>query len=188
MGLYGHRFYFKDGYPTVRETKEKFHEITGLSLGFTADVYLQQFMTEREDIVYHLNKSCEQLDYIFSSQYDGDVIKPQRDLHKISTPYFSCHEFSEISLGDYMNMDGNLLQLECGIRTKSLYFFFALIKTFLELGGQTYTNSTIPSIIEDEGVEKDLEPYFPHHRFWKRIKKWEEMCQVERAAFKGKFS
>lgn len=187
MGIYGHRFYFRDGLPKVRAIKEKFFEITGLKLGFTADVYMKELIPESDDIAFYLHRSQEERDYIFSPEFEGDKVEAQRDLHRVDTPYFSCDGFSEISLGEHISAGGKSFHIECGIRQKSMYFFFALIKTMLELGGHTYRYSTYDHEA-DPDVEEKLEPYLPHERFWKRIKKWDEMCAVERAAFIGKYS
>lgn len=170
MGIYGHRFYFKEELPKISEVEEKFYEITGLQLRYYATVHLEELMTDAEDILYHIRKKRSETNYVV-----------------VNSPSFKCEGFEDVYLGDYMQPDTRSFYLECGIHVKSMYFFLALIKTFHELGGQTFRYRTYPHQ-EDMDIEKYLEPYHPYHREWKRIKKWDEMSDVERAGFKGKYS
>ncbi len=168
MGIYGHRFYFKEGLPTVKAIKEKFLEITGLRLNFEAYLHLDKLITDQDDIIDNLT-----------------TIDNSRGFLQINTPYFSCADFSSISLGDFI--EKNSFHIECGIRAESMYFWHALIKSILEIGGHTFKYHYYP-YEKDLVVENYFEPYHPYERKWKRIKKWAEMSEFEKAAFKGKYA
>ncbi len=170
MGIRGHRFYFKQELPKVDEIKKKFHEITGLRLRFYSVAHVDELMTDADDILYHLNKRREET---------SDVV--------INAPHFACGDFEDVYLDDYMRPETRSFYLKCGIGMESLYFFDALIKTMLEIGGHTFRYSYYPHE-EDLDIDNYLEPYNPHERQWKRIKKWDEMCDVEKACFKDPYN
>jgi hypothetical protein len=158
-----------------------------LKLEFSADVYMAELIPESDHISYYLHRSAAELDHIFSDEFVGDRHEAQNGLHQVDNPYFSCEGFGEIDLGEIISAGGKSFHIQCGIKAENMYFFFALIKTMLELKGQTYDyHFYAPD--EDPDAETKLEPYIPQERFWKRIKKWDEMCAVERAAFNGKYS
>jgi hypothetical protein len=167
MGIYGHHFYYKERLPKINEIKKKFIEITGLQLEYHAIVEVDDLATEHDDISYAIMKETE------------------RNRRPLSHPRFTCKEFEPVYLDDYMEPTSRSFYIICGIRTENMYFFNALIKTFLELGGFTYTYYWHPPP-EDLDIDKHLKPYHPHEREWKRIKKWDDMCDVEKAVFKGK--
>lgn len=169
MGIYANRFYFKEKLPLVSDIKHKFYEITGLRLRFYSAVHLDELMTDSEDILYQLNTS-----------------KERNNLLIVDGPCFTCEDFDKIYLGDYMQPQTKSFYIECGIRTKSRYFFWALMKTMHEVGGYTFDYHCYPHE-EDLDIEPYLEPYNPHERKWKRIKKWNDMSEVEKAIFKGDF-
>jgi hypothetical protein len=164
MGIYGNRFYFRQGLPKISKVQEKFKDITGLSLGFTSDIYLKEIVDNRDDIIYQLNNS--------------------QDKPGISTPYFSCSGFDDAGMADY-SVEENSFQIEYG--SKNLYFFYALIKTMYELGGLHFRHYTYPA---EKGIniEDHLEPYNPYDREWKRIKKWDEMSEMEKDSFKERYA
>ncbi|AWH85507.1 hypothetical protein HYN59_10440 [Flavobacterium album] len=171
MGIYGHYFYYKKELPKVNEIKKKFLEITGLQLGYHSIVEVNDLATEHDDILYAITKATEELKNSFP----------------LGRPLFTCEGFEPVYLDDYMQPESRAFYIVCGIRTENMYFFNALIKTFLELGGYT-NNLHIYPPPADLDFDKHLEPYNPHERKWKRIKKLNEMCDVEKAAFKGKHS
>ena len=171
MGIYGHYFYYKERLPKVIEIKKKFLEVTGLELDFHSIVEVDDLATEHDDILYAIMKETEE----------------PRNRVPLRHPRFTCKEFEPVYLEEYMQPRTRAFYIICGIRTENMYFFKALIKTFLELGGST-NNLHIYPPPQDLDFDKHLEPYNPHEREWKRIKKWNEMCDVEKAAFKGKHS
>lgn len=171
MGIYAHSFYYKERLPKVKEIKKKFLEITGLQLDYHSIVEVNDLATEHDDILYAIMKVTEELKNPFP----------------LGRPRFTCQDFETVYLDEYMQPESRSFSIICGIRTENMYFFNALIKTFLELGGFTYTYYCHPPP-ENLDIDKHLEPYNPHEREWKRIKKWKEMCDVEKAAFKGKHS
>lgn len=170
MGIYAHRFYFKQELPKVSAIEEKFQEITGLRLQFSSEIHLDELMTDSDDLLYHLKKRYK---------------KTRSSV--IATPCFSCEGFDDIWLGDYIQPETRSFYLETGIGMKSKYFFLALIKAVQETGGYTFRYSYYPHE-EDLDIDQYLEPYYSHERKWKRIRKWDEMCDAEKAAFKGKYS
>lgn len=184
MGIYVERFYFKEGFPKVRSIKKKFTEITGLHLDFKVDLHLTELITDDREIAYRLNQSQEKLNYIFSSKFEGDKREAQRDLTSLGQPYFSCLSFDAVQL-EYL--EENSFYLECSLGVKSLYFFKALMKTMLELGGQDYNYSS-PSDEDGHVIEDHLDPYHPHVKRWKAIKKWNEMSAFEKSSFDNKLS
>lgn len=167
---YTHRLYFKQELPKVSDIREKFQEITGLDLGFRSEAYPDELMTDTDDLLYCLEKRHKETRYSV-----------------IDTPYFSCEDFEDVWLGNYMRPETRSFYLEAGVGMKSMYFFLALIKTMQEIGGRSFRHSHYP---HEEGldIDKYLVPYHPHERKWKRIGKWNEMCDVEKAAFKNKHS
>jgi len=170
MGIYGHQFYFKERLPDTAELEKKFHEITGLDLSYHVVAYIDELVTDEDDILYHIRKKMDETNYVV-----------------LQNPRFFCKGFDYIYLSDYMRPETRAFYIECDIGTESMYFFFALIKTFLELGGYTLNHSYYPPQ-EDLDIDQYLEPYHPYERKWKRIKKWTEMSDWEKAAFKGKYS
>jgi hypothetical protein len=171
MGIYAHSFYYKERLPKVDEIKKKFLEVTGLQLGYHSIVEVNDLATEHDDILYAIMKAKEE----------------PVNRRPLGNPRFTCEEFDTVYLDDYVQPLSRSFSIVCGIRTENMYFFNALIKTLLELGGFTYTYYCHPPPA-DLAIDKHLEPYHPHDREWKRIKKWNEMCDVEKAAFKGKHS
>jgi len=170
MGIRGHRFYFKQELPKVSEIKKKFQEITGLKLGFYAVASMNELMTDAEDTLYYLKKRSEET---------RDVV--------VHSAHFNCEGFEDINLGYYMQPETRSFHIEAGVGMPSMYFFFALIKTMHEIGGYTFNYSYYPHG-EDLDIDNYLEPYNPHERQWKRIKKWNDMCDVEKAGFKDPYS
>ena len=59
MGIYAHRFYFKEGLPKVDDIRSKFKEITGLHLEFTPYIHLDRLMTDYQDILDYLNDAVK---------------------------------------------------------------------------------------------------------------------------------
>ncbi len=179
MGIFAHRLYFGQGFPKVRLIEEKFNEITGLDLGFVVNLHLNELTAVKREIANSLNQSLEKLDYIFSSEFKGDTTEAQRDLTTLGRPYFYCFPFDEIQF-EYPQETS--FYLECSLSVDSLYFFEALIKTMLELGGRTYKYSSssneIGHIIEDH-----LEEYNPQDEKWNKIKKWDKMSDIEKSKF-----
>lgn len=171
MGIYAHQFYFKNGLPKVKEIKDKFYEISGLKLEYTPVVFLDRLTNDQNAILRYWEKSIKESNKVY-----------------IHSTHFSCEGFTDIYLEDYMGPDSKTFYLEMGIRAKNMYFFNALVKTLHEIGGRTYTNHNHDAKETDEFIEQYLEPYHPHERNWKRIKVWSEMSEVEKAAFKGKYS
>lgn len=170
MGIRGHRFYFKQELPKVSDIKEKFQEITGLRLQFYSVAHLEELLTDADDILHHLNKRKEETNQVV-----------------INAPHFACGDFEDIYLEDYMRPETRSFYIICGIGMETLYFFEALIKAILETGGHTFNYSHYPHE-ESLDIDNYLEPYLPHERQWKRIKKWDDMCDVEKAAFKDPYS
>ncbi|MGH1338666.1 MAG: hypothetical protein ACRBFS_21310 [Aureispira sp.] len=166
MGIYAHRFYFKQGLPKFKTIKEKFQEITGLNVQFYSIIHMEELITDSDDILYHLNKKRE-----------------ESNISSINAPYFSCSGFNHVYL-DYMNNDNKTFYLEFGIGKTSKYFYQAMIKTMLEIGGQTYTNHIAPDEEENDAfIEPFLETYHAHESFWKRVKPWDKMSQFEKDYF-----
>lgn len=169
MGIQGTRFYFSVELPKVDAIKEKFKKITGLSLIYTHCLDLNELVTEEEDFLFLLEQSVH-----------------GKKSHSNGYAYFSCAHFDNVYLGDYMMPSSKSFYLQCGIRIENMYFFHALSKTMLELGGNIFNYNIYPHE-QDLEIDELLEPYHPHDRAWKRIKKWEEMNSVERTTFKNKF-
>lgn len=161
MGLYGSRFYFKEGLPKITAVQDKFKEITGLRLDFSSDLYLSELVDNQEDIVSLLNR-------------------PKDDSY-ISIPFFTCDGFDDARMAHY-SVEEKSFQIEYGAGSSSLYFFYALMKTMYELGGLDFKHSVYPAE-KDLIIEDHLAPYIPHDRFWKRIKKWEQMSEIEKKCF-----
>lgn len=167
MGIYAHRFYFAHGLPKVKAIKEKFREITGLQVYFYAKTHLDALAAGEDDILYDLN----------SQRADGKHTG-------IQTPYFTCADFNHVYLEEYMDSKDKTFYLEFGAGKVNKYFYKAMIKTMLEIGGQTYTNH-----IAYEGEENApnfnqfLEPYFPHEPRWMQIKPWDTLSEFERNRF-----
>ncbi|WP_162555724.1 hypothetical protein [Reichenbachiella versicolor] len=182
MGIFAHRLYFKNGFPKVRLVQEKFLEITGLELSFIVDVHLNEITTKKSEIASSMSQSVKERDRIFSPDFQGDQMEAQKDLTSIGRPYFYCFPFDEILLDEYP--EETSFYLECNLSTNSMYFFEALIKTMLELGGRTYTYN---SSSNDPGhvIEDHLEEYNPDNEHWTSIKKWEETSDIERAKFQN---
>lgn len=184
MGIFGHRFYFRDGLPKVQAIKDKFFEITGLKLGYYSTLHLGELIPESEDIAFSHHRNLEDVAYIQSAEFTGDRREIKRNMHYTGYTFFTCHGFLDIRLENDITAGGKSFDILCGGRAESLYFYYALIKSVLELGGNTYLYNTYTAEADPEAEEK-LELYLPHERFWKRIKKWDELCAVERAAFNG---
>lgn len=168
MGIYRHSFYFEKELPKIQEIKDKFKEITGLILGYYSVAYPKELMTEAADLLYHLNEI-----------YTG------WSSVRINSPQFTCCEFENVYLGDYMQPKSKSFDLEYGMGSPNLYFYKALIKTMLELGGRTVRHSYYSQEADFE-IENYLEPYIPCERKWKCIRKWNEMSDFERLSFKCK--
>lgn len=166
MGIYTHRFYFREELPKVSTIKEKFHEITGLCLQFYSLVNQNELMTDTDDILYYLKARRE-----------------ETNSRVIAHPYFACENFDNIYMDHNALPEIRSFSVAGGIAMESTYFLFALIKTMHEIGGHTFRYTTYP-YPEDLDVDQYLEPYHPHEREWKRIRKWDEMCGVEKAVFK----
>lgn len=169
MGIYATRFYFKAALPQISAIKTKFKEITGLDLDYSPAIELNELATDAEDFLYYFSKSIEGGKHL-----------------KYTYAWFSCEGFANVYLDDYMRPAEQSFYLECGIRIENMYFFHALSKTMLELGGNIFSYNIDP-LEKGLDIDRYLEPYQPHERTWKRIKKWGEMNAVERAAFKGKY-
>lgn len=167
---YAHRFYFKQELPKVSDIKEKFQEITGLRLRFFSKTYPDELMTDTGDLLHYLEKCHKETNIVM-----------------IHCPRFTCDGFDDLWLGDYMRPESRSFYIQGWIGTKSMYFFLALIKTMHEIGGSTFNYSHYPHE-EDLEIDKYLDSYRPHEREWKRIRKWDEMCDVEKAAFRNKYS
>lgn len=170
MGICGHRFYFKQELPKVSTIKEKFHEITGLRLQFYSLLNLNELMTDTDDILYYLKARRE-----------------ETNSRVIDHPYFACENFDNIYMAYNSPPEIKSFSIEGWIGMKNMYFWWALIKTMHEIGGHTFRYNTYP-YPEDLDVDQYLEPYHPHEREWKQIRKWNEMCDVEKAGFKNKYS
>lgn len=167
MGIYAHRFYFKDGLPPVKVVTEKFQEITGLRIQFYSIAHIGKFLTDSSDLLYHLRKVNDETNSV-----------------AINAPYFSCPGFNRVYLGDYLGEGDKTFYLEFGVGSGSLYVYRALIKSMLEVGGLTYTNHIAPDEEEtDAFIQPYLEPYNPHDREWKQIRRWAEMSDFEKASF-----
>lgn len=105
---------------------------------------------------------------------------------RIDSAHFSCENFENVYLGEYMVPSSKSFYLECGIQIENMYFFHALSKTMLELGGNFFDYNVYPH--EDSlKVEDYLKPYYPHERRWKNIKKWYEMNTIEQAFFRSHY-
>jgi hypothetical protein len=165
MGIYGIRFYFKQGLPKVSVVKEKFKAITGLSLSFISEINLKNIVEDRADII-------EQLHKIENKSYP-------------ETPYFYCEDFNKAWIGEY-SVEENSFAIEYGIKSPNLYFFDALIKTMHELGGLKFAFHEYPCP-KDLNIDAHLEPYNPHEREWKKIKKWADMSDLEKSTFDSKY-
>lgn len=168
MGIYAHRFYFEKELPEIKEVKKKFFEITGLRLRYYSLAYPDELLTESGHLLHQLNKTA-------TAWFNASIDSPQ----------FACEEFENVHLGEGMAPESKSFYLEYGIGSPNLYFYKALIKTMLELGGQTFKYSFYPHEPDLE-IEKYLKPYFPHERKWKCIKKWNEMSDLEKISFKCK--
>lgn len=186
MGIYGQRFYFRQGLPKVRDIKDKFKEITGLRVGYTSDLSLEKLVNNSGDVIYHLNRGRDEVRHIYSEEFQGDKSEVRKDQAYISYSYFCCDGFADVSIGEHTLAEKSFA-LQCGIRDENHYFFYALIKTMLELGGSEYDYHVYPDDPE-EGPDNYLMPYFPHERHWKRIRKWDEMSDLEKAGFKSKYA
>ncbi len=162
MGIFAHQFYFKQGLPKVADIKKAFHHITGLDVQFYSIVHINELMTDEKDLLYHIRESR------------GNVIH---------APYFSCLNFNHVYLGKYMHPGDKAFYLEYGGRKSNKYFYHAMIKTMLEVGGATYTNHIHLENETDECIEQFLEPYRPHTPFWMRIRTWDEMSDFEKERF-----
>lgn len=184
MGILSHRFYFKEELPKVQAIKDKFYEITGLKLGFYTKMQLGELLPESEDIAYSLNRNLEVRNHVESTSNNGVSWEIKKDFHFLGYTFFTCKGFDDLRLDQYITAGGKSFDILCGANAESLYFYYALIKSVLELGGHTYLYNTY-TVEADPEAESKLEPYLPHERYWKRIKKWDEMCAVERAAFNG---
>jgi hypothetical protein len=169
MGIRATRFYFSTELPKVDVIKKKFTEITGLPVTYTPCLELNELVTDDEDFLFLLEQSIN-----------------GKKTHSNGYAHFSCADFDNVYLGDYMVPGSKSFYLECGIRNENMYFFHALSKTMLELGGNIFDYHTYPHE-KDLKIDEFLEPYYPHERSWKRIKKWEEMNSVERSRFKNRF-
>ena len=167
MGIQGRRFYFHNEIPKVNTIKDKFEEITGLQLEYMPCLDLNQLVTDNEDFLILLEQSIK-----------GD------NAHIRRRPHFSCEDFDHVYLDDYMIPSSKSFYLICGIQIENMYFFNALSKTLLELGGNIFRYSIYPHE-EDLNIAEYLEPYHPHDREWKQVKKWHEMNSVERAGFRS---
>jgi hypothetical protein len=169
MGISVENFYFRKGLPKITSIKEKFQEITGLPLSYTPYFQFDELVTDREDLVYLFEKSLREATYKTTNR-----------------PYFSCAEFEDICLDEYLQPETKELGIVYGIGAESMYFYYALQKTMIELGGDQIRHK-INLRKKDFNIENNWEPYFPHERKWKRIKKWDEMNAVERASFKDPY-
>lgn len=185
MGIYGKRFYFKQGLPDIEIIEQKFLEITGLEIEFKVTIWLNRLMTDRDEISSQLAKDRETVKYIFSSEFQGDKTKAQRALNVFSNPCFYCEGFDRIKLGDFVKEKS--FHIEYGIGSESMYFFNAFIKTIFEIGGLSYDYHDYHQG-KDPEPEEYLEPYYPHQKQWKNIKKWSDMSDYEKAEFKCKYA
>lgn len=164
MAFTSHRLYFQNGLPSVKDVKQKFQEITGLKLQFYATAHLRELITDTGDMLYKLRNVYEET--------GGNVI---------NFPYFTSPGFDKVYWEDYHSNWERTFCLDFGGGKESFYFFQALVKTMLECGGRTY-----PHYFELDEEESDayilprLEPYHPHERRWKRIRKWDEMSDFEK--------
>lgn len=166
MGLYAHRFYFEFGLPKVKPILEKFHEITGLTAQFYSIVHLEELMTDDDDILHYFNRRRQE------SRSVG-----------INTPYFACKGFDHVYLEDYVDISQKTFYLEFGGGKVNKYFYRAMIKTMLEIGGQTYKNHVVWEEETDEFIQQHLEPYHPHEPYWKQVKPWDSMSEFEKNRF-----
>jgi hypothetical protein len=185
MGLRANRFYFKDGLPKVSAIKDKFTEITGLSVSLQTTLFLSELVTDRRAITHNLSKSQDILNRISSDDFEGDKTEARRDVTGLGRSVFYCASFNSVQLGDYQ--EEKSFYLETGIDNESLYFFEALIKTMLEIGGHSYNHHISPPDAEHV-IADHLESYHPHEKRWKKIKKWDEMSDSEKAFFKSPYS
>lgn len=177
MGVISERLYFRQGFPDIRDVKKKFHELTGLRLTFSTELSLNQLTHDEQEISYRMFHSG------FGEQSSGNG----NEFHKLGWQYFSCKGFDHLYIGENAPIEEKSFYLECSGATRSLYFFTALIKAMLELGGNVYRYNVSPP---DPGhvVDDFLEPYHPHDREWKKVRKWEDMSAFERADFSIKFN
>ena len=97
-------------------------------------------------------------------------------------PYFQCEDFQSIGPENPGDIGEKNFSIACYLPIKSTYFFMALTKTMLELGGQQYRYGD--SSEYDEIAEGYLAPYHPHDNEWKNIREWAEMSDFEKAGFK----
>lgn len=167
MGIQAKRFYYHNEIPKVNTIKDKFEEITGLQLSYTPCLELNELVTDDEDYLILLEQSIK-----------------GKHTHIRKYPHFSCEDFDPVYLGEYMSPSSKSFYLQCGIQIENMYFFDALSKTLLELGGKVFNYYIYPHD-EDMNIEEYLEPYHPHDREWKNVKKWREMNSVERAGFRS---
>lgn len=161
MGIYAHQFYFKQGLPKVADIQNAFSNITGLKMQFYSIAHINELMTNGEDLLYYIRESRERV---------------------LETPYFSCSGFDNVYLDDYMNPGDKTFYLEYGAGKSNKYFYHAMIKAMLEVGGITYTNH-FHTEDTDAHIEQFLKPYQPYEPFWMRIKKWNEMSEFEKERF-----
>ena len=139
MGIYATRFYFKAALPQISAIKTKFKEITGLDLDYSPAIELNELATDAEDFLYYFSKSIEGGKHL-----------------KYTYAWFSCEGFANVYLDDYMRPAEQSFYLECGIKIENMYFFHALSKTMLELGGNIFSYTFIHS---------DFEPSFASSGF-----------------------
>lgn len=184
MGIFMHRFYFEQGLPKVKSVQEQFTQITGLKLNYTAEIYLKKIVDNREDIIYHINRSEDEWSFAKTKKFEGEKSKIEGK-PVIEEAFFSCEGFDSIYIGEGTVQEKSF-GTEFNGRCKDFYFFDAFNKTMNELGGRTFNYNTYP-YPKDLEVEKYLEPYHPHEREWKRIKKWAEMSEFEKDVFRNRF-
>lgn len=185
MGICAARFYFKEGLPKVQAIKEKFQELTGLYLFIYMpidivnlhDAYCKGVSYDDRGVGYKLYRDQETAEQILRDSRDhGKVFDAQKNLNSLSGITFSCLDFHRIGL-DYL--EEKSFYLEYSIPNNNSYFSEVLMKTMLELGGRFYKYSSSPPKL-GHIVEDYLEPYYPHERRWKKLKKWKEYSDFER--------
>lgn len=172
--------------PKVRDIQNKFMEITGLRVEYTSDLSLKKLADSSDDVIYHLNRGRDEVRHSYSDEFKGDRSAVRKDEAYISYSYFCCDGFADISIAEHTLAEKSFA-IQTGIMNENHYFFHALNKTMLELGGFEYDYHTYPDDPE-EGPDNYLRPYFPHERHWKRIRKWDEMSDLEKADFKSKYA
>ena len=174
MGICVANFYFKEGLPKVTEIQEKFYALTGLRVYLNVGLNLVDFPISEREVVHKLHRDFEEWEKSFDPPSDFKNQQQKRaKLNSMEGIFFSCYDFGTIGV-EYQTKHN--ITFEYGINESGSYFSESLIKTMHELGGRDFVDS---NMWQEEHIEEHhLEPYLPHEKRWKKLKKWEEYSSL----------